>query len=311
MKSVDLCRFIVVMACLGSVGLAASVQAQWNRSDRQRDRWDRNDRVSRNADAEAAPSTSPAAPYSYRERYGVLWERNIFLRERGRRERVDRDFRPAAPRLPEQSLVVTGIVFEDGEYRAYIEDVSRGTTLKLSVGDAVARGKVVGIEIDAVAYENYAGVTWIPIGSNLAGASVTSVSDARIAAAAAGYAATTQPSAGGAGAAINASGANLSIEERLRLRRMQELGAAAAPAPPNPPQQAPEQQQPGPQQPGQEQPGQEQPGQEQPGQDQPMQEPPPQFVPQEQPAPPMPQQWPPQMPSQPPPLPPPQQMQEP
>jgi len=300
MKSVHLCRFIVVMTCLAGAGLAAPAQAQWNRSDRQRDRRDRNDWVSRNQDAETAPSTSPAAPYGYRERYGVLWERNIFLRERGRRERVDRDLRPAAPRLPEQSLVVTGIVLEDGEYRAYVEDVSRGTTLKLSVGDAVARGHVVGIEIDALAYENYAGITWIPIGSNLAGASVTSVSDARIAAAAAGYAGTTQPAAGGAGAVIDASGANLSIEERLRLRRMQEIGAAAAPAAQSPPQQAPEQQQP----------AQQQPGQDQPGQGQPMQEPPAQFVPQEQPAPPIPQEWPPQMPSMPPPLPPPQQMQE-
>jgi hypothetical protein len=70
--------------------------------------------------------------------------------------------------------------------------------------------------MDAVQYSGPGGPTWIGIGNNLSGGEVGSVSDARIAAAASGS--TTQPST-----TMPANIANLSIEERMKLRRMQEL----------------------------------------------------------------------------------------
>lgn len=167
-------------------------------------------------------SAAAAAPdqANYRERYGVLSDRNIFLKERGRRERGDNSrTRPSGPTIPEQSFVLTGIVFEGGEYYAFVEDVARGSVKKVTVGEPVARGHVASIEIDAIVYEGNGAQQWVDIGCNLTGAPVGSVSAARVNAAL-----LSTPSAGAApGAApIDPNSSSLSIEERLRLRRLQE-----------------------------------------------------------------------------------------
>jgi hypothetical protein len=188
----------------------------------------------------------------FTDEYAIIVDRNIFLRERRSPQR--QISRPSAPAIPEQSFVLTGIVYEDAEYHAYVEDLNRGTTIKLRVGDAVARGQVIGIEIDAIAYMFADGQTWVNIGCNLTGAPVGSVSAARIstvASAGAGLEPATTPSIEGAGGVSGAGGAGgvsgagvtsgvdasgLSAEERMKLRRMQELGPPPPPpAPPPPP----------------------------------------------------------------------------
>ena len=108
----------------------------------------------------AAPSTrptgSPSARASYSDRYGLLEDRNIFVRERSsRRNGRDRSASTtqAAPRPPEEKFVLTGVVLEDEGYRAYVEDVERMQTLRLAPGDTIARGRVAAIMLDAIAYE--------------------------------------------------------------------------------------------------------------------------------------------------------------
>jgi hypothetical protein len=159
-----------------------------------------------------APTTMPVV--NYRERYGVLAEHDIFMRDRTRHVRVATTRSGFA--TPEQAFVLTGIVFEDGEYHAYLEDLQRSESMKVRIGDAVARGQVGDIQMDALQYTGPGGSTWIGIGNNLSGGEVGSVSDARIAAAASGGS-STQPSS------MPANIANLSVEERMKLRRMQEL----------------------------------------------------------------------------------------
>jgi hypothetical protein len=162
--------------------------------------------------AAATPTTMPVV--NYREHYGVLAEHDIFMRDRTRHVRTPTSRSGFA--TPEQAYVLTGIVFEDGEYHAYLEDLQRSQSMKVRIGDPVARGQISDIQMDALQYQGPGGSTWIGIGNNLSGGEVGSVSDARIAAAASSGS-STQPSS------MPANIANLSIEERMKLRRMQEL----------------------------------------------------------------------------------------
>jgi hypothetical protein len=167
------------------------------------------------ASAASAPTTLPVL--NYRERYGVLAEHDIFMKDRRPRE-PRRDAPRSAFATPEQAYVLTGIVFEDGEYHAYLEDLQHGTSMKVRIGDAVARGQVGDIQMDALQYTGPGSSTWVGIGNNLSGGEVESISDARISAAAASGGSSTQLST-----TMPANIANLSIEERMKLRRMQEL----------------------------------------------------------------------------------------
>src|SRR4051812_27263607 len=122
----------------------------------------------------AAPAPTPApAKVTYNDRYGVLSERNIFLRERGKpATRPTRTYEasPSFSRPPAEAVfVLTGIVLEEGQYRAYVEDTSTGRVHRLAVGDTVARGHVLEIEIDAIAYDLNGQGTWVTIGSDLRG----------------------------------------------------------------------------------------------------------------------------------------------
>jgi hypothetical protein len=200
------------------------------------------------ADSTTTPP-SPAKPQNYRERYAVLSERNIFLKDRRIRSgpstsRSNFD-RPAAP-PPEATYVLTGVVLEEGQYRAYVED-SNGKINRLGVGDAVARGHIADIDISAMAYESNGQVVWVNVGYDLRGRPWEAPT-------AASYINRAGPGGGGGGGNPNAGGAGgnggpgggngngngnapaaavapppldpntagLSMEERLKLRRLQE-----------------------------------------------------------------------------------------
>lgn len=166
---------------------------------------------------------------SYQDRYSVLSEHNIFLRVRSRPPASRPSYTPPAPRVPEQSLVLRGIVMEEGEPRVYLENLDGGgPMLRLRLGDKVARGTIVEIAIDAVAYEQAGPPVWVQIGQDLTGRTPGS-SGSRPG----GYSSTatlssptSQPAADAApspGPLPNPDDPNLSIEERMRLRRAQSL----------------------------------------------------------------------------------------
>jgi hypothetical protein len=181
-----------------------------------------------------AADPAPPAKKNYGDRYNVLSERNIFMRERGRpatRPYTPRTYDSATVRPPlEASFVLTGIVLEEGQYRAYVEDVSSGRVNRLAVGDAIARGHVLEIEIDAIAYSAGGQGTWISIGSDLRGQAFNSFPTAMsrylpTAPTTSSVAATTGPSGTATGGAppppLDPNTAGLSVEERMRLRRLQ------------------------------------------------------------------------------------------
>jgi hypothetical protein len=184
-----------------------------------------------------APAPAPApSKQNYNDRYGVLSEHNIFMQKRGippRPAYVPSTQRFETSRPPaEATFVLTGIVLEEGQFRAYVEDTSTGRVIRLAVGDTVARGHVLEIAIDAIAYDLNGQGTWITVGSDLRGEPFSGFPTAlsRYMATASTNpstgVSTTNPSASGAGGAVppatlDPSTAGLSIEERMRLRRLQ------------------------------------------------------------------------------------------
>jgi len=187
-----------------------------------------------------APQPEKKEPIK-RDRYDALVDHNIFLKERGRRDtgygpggRNGSTTQSVQPiRTPEANFVLTGIVIEEGQYRAYVEDVSSGRVLRLAVGDPVARGHVVEIEIDAIGYEQGGQGTWVSVGCDLRGQAFNSFGSPRPyggggggAYASGGSSTTTGPSSGGGGVAVSPlpldpNNPNLTTEERMRLRRQQ------------------------------------------------------------------------------------------
>ena len=166
-----------------------------------------------------ASSREPARVPSYSERYGVLAEHNIFVRDRSSLSRSSSNHssspstRPTI-QSPEQTLALRGVVIEEGVLRAYVEDLASGRMLRLNPGDSVARGKISDIDIDAIQYESAGHRQWIAIGDDLTGhpALVGSFYVGGLSSSS-----STQPS----GPPIDPNNPNLTLEERMRLRRQQ------------------------------------------------------------------------------------------
>jgi hypothetical protein len=134
---------------------------------------------------DATPTTAPsAAREDFASQFGVLADRNIFVKSRT--PPVRRDDRPAPSTSParvptaEESLVLRGVVIEDDAsgaagqagasvLRAYFEDQRTRTLTRVTAGDALAKGHVVDVSIDAIAFENQGNIVWVRIGDNLLG----------------------------------------------------------------------------------------------------------------------------------------------
>jgi hypothetical protein len=114
-------------------------------------------------------------------------------------------------------MVVRGIVHELGAYRAYVEDTSANSILRLSAGDKLALGRVTGIDIDAIEYEQGGTKKSIEVGSDLTGKSSTPL-DVLV-----GAEPTTGPVMPSGVEGLNPNDPNLTVEQRMKLRRAQEL----------------------------------------------------------------------------------------
>jgi hypothetical protein len=161
--------------------------------------------------------TKPAMDFS--QRYGVLAERNIFLRQRRTaRPAQATEAAPAAVVLPTQQWVLVGVVMDDQQQRAFLEPVSGGELRKLTVGDTLAEGQITAVNLDTIVFRDSGGARTIRVGQDLSGgaASLRSSGASQPGPGASGASPSTPAAAGG-------SDAGLSAEERMRRRRQQEL----------------------------------------------------------------------------------------
>ncbi|HTL29607.1 MAG TPA: hypothetical protein VL282_10305 [Tepidisphaeraceae bacterium] len=160
----------------------------------------------------------------------MIAEKNIFLRDRTRYEPSTRSSSNVTTRHEptlEETLVLTGIVFEDDGFRAYVEDVPNEKILKLALGDSVAHGKIDAIEIDAVSYDMGGKQRWIEIGSDFTGKPYLAFSDSSSSSSGSTSSSfSLSPSASGGSSssqpAVNPNDPNLTVEQRMRLRAQQE-----------------------------------------------------------------------------------------
>lgn len=168
----------------------------------------------------------------FSDRYAVVLENNIFLRERRtqRQSSTQSTTQPQAPPKPEKEWVLVGVVFEEGAFRAYFESLTGGGVKRAVVGDQIAEGALSEVYIDAVGYMTGDGVAWISVGQDLTGEYIVIPGSAGPSAAAP----STAPSPGAAPPAAP-NPATLSIEQRLRQRRMQEAGGSRGSPPPSEP----------------------------------------------------------------------------
>lgn len=127
------------------------------------------------ADNQELPGPSevsgPSNPSDSWDTYKIVVERNIFSRQRG--PRVERSIRqvPVAPPAPdpESYVILKGIVQEDGEFIAFLEDTQTGQILRVRRGDGVVRGKIKALTLDSLEYERDGRTTTVAMGYDLQG----------------------------------------------------------------------------------------------------------------------------------------------
>jgi len=118
--------------------------------------------------ASAGPAPGAPEPGKTIDRYRLLVERNIFLRDR--RVYVPPIVGPAlAPRDPDSSVVLTGIAVSGGRYVAFFENSYRGSTSRIAAGQAIGMGKVKSVTLDGVVYERDGAVRPVSVGHSLMG----------------------------------------------------------------------------------------------------------------------------------------------
>jgi hypothetical protein len=86
--------------------------------------------------------------------FDVILKRNIFSRQRTAwRPRTQESAKPVVVRNPETYYVLKGVVQENDDFIAFIEDTQGGTVLRLRRGDPVARGTIRTLTLDGLEYQ--------------------------------------------------------------------------------------------------------------------------------------------------------------
>lgn len=173
------------------------------------------------------PAPAPDPAETFEARYAVLTRNNIFVRDRRpappSSEGPTTREAPAAPPAPEKDWVLIGVVFEEGRFRAYFENLRGDPTTRAVVGDPIADGVIDEVFLDAIAYQANGERIWVDIGQDLTGAppggpsSTASADDSDD---------SDDDAIDGERSPIdvNADPSTLSIEEQMRIRRQQESG---------------------------------------------------------------------------------------
>lgn len=158
----------------------------------------------------AGPAGGDAFPL---ERYRVLSERNIYLRERTAKPEPVRErpiLREADPPVYRVRLKLAGIAGGEENYQAFLEDLDTSRTSRVSTGDALFGGRVEKVAADHVLYTRDGLDRVVRLGGNL---EITSPEPLQPAGSSSGPARVeTETTAGG-----NA------LLEQLRRRRQSEL----------------------------------------------------------------------------------------
>jgi hypothetical protein len=200
----------------------------------------------RTGTANRAGTAVPPADADLREIYSYLTLHNIFQRDRGRLpEPVTRPVQTVVRAQPpiERSIILTGITYEEDEFRAHLENTARERAT-MRVGDAVARGTIEAIDLDGLIYNFNGQKIRVNLGYDFTGTASAALPTASTASMMLGVAGVEErmrqqrlrdmgmmPEVGEEGGdsmavpmgpVVDPSG--LSLEEQMRLRRQREMG---------------------------------------------------------------------------------------
>ena len=156
-------------------------------------------------------------------KYDIILKRNIFSRNRQAfrpREAREEPQRVAMPN-PESYYILKGIVQENNEFIAFVEDKRDGGVRQLRQGDSVARGAIKALNLDTLEYEMGDQVTTVRLGSDLEGG-YGAVTSADVMEWSQTPATTAQPSQ--SGPQPPPSGDEAEILRRLMEQRQKQLG---------------------------------------------------------------------------------------
>ncbi len=113
-------------------------------------------RTSRSRSSVASVDPNEAAKPNSWASFNIILTRNIFSRTRTapRPERIDDTPRPTpVMRNPEAYFVLKGVVQENDDFYAFIENSQTGENLQLRRGDPVARGTIKTLTLDGLEYQ--------------------------------------------------------------------------------------------------------------------------------------------------------------
>jgi len=116
------------------------------------------------------PSHQPEQDEQWTQ-YKIIVQRNIFDRNRQPMRTgpiIDDRPRPVMPN-PESYLLLRGIVQENGQFLAFVEDKQSGSVLRLRAGDHVARGTIKSLNLDGLEYQLGDKTTGVRLGYDLEG----------------------------------------------------------------------------------------------------------------------------------------------
>lgn len=122
------------------------------------------------AAAVASSAHAATGPEDSWEKYRLLADRNIFVRDR----RVPRPVyhgpsEPAPTPHAGRHMVLTGTARQRDEFIAFFEDSRTGRTLWAQIGDSLLDGRIEAITLNGVEYESDGTTTTVKIGYSLSG----------------------------------------------------------------------------------------------------------------------------------------------
>ena len=169
-----------------------------------------------------ASNAQSASPDQSREHYAILADKNIFVRNRPPTRTSPR---PAGnTRRPEESYALTGVAIQEGRRVAFVENRSTNATQRLLAGASILDGKIVEVGLDSVEFESAGRRIQVRVGRNFLG-DVFAASALPATSSTSPTGSTTAPANPGASPvkpdAPLPNDANLSLEERMKLRRQQ------------------------------------------------------------------------------------------
>ncbi|MCL5282591.1 MAG: hypothetical protein M1376_22115 [Planctomycetes bacterium] len=180
-------------------------------------------RTTKQAEPTRAPAPAARRPRSERgeqwAKYNIILDRNMFSRERVPSRPQDAVAeRPKVVPNPESYLLLKGVVQENNQFLAFVEDKRTGTVLRLREGDSVARGTVKSLTLDGLQYQFQDKTISVSLGSDLEGGSgALTASDL------ASFSSMAAPAASSPGSSAP-SADEAEILKRLMEQRQQQLG---------------------------------------------------------------------------------------